>query len=119
MIGGNIGNQVMVDTDKEFSIKNVALFKFVSREYTSPQFLDLFLATVTLNLQGQAVGGAQPFVSLSLLRSIPFPLLPFAEQLRIVSRVNELRVLLTELRQRLVDCQLAESQLADVLVAFS
>ena len=28
MIGGNLGNMVKVDTDREFSIKNVALFKY-------------------------------------------------------------------------------------------
>jgi len=116
MIGGNIGNQVLVDTDREFSIKNVALFKYVSRSYTLPLYLNLFLETVTLSTQSQAVGGAQPFVSLSLLRNIPFPLPPVAEQARIVTRVTDLRRLCADLRQRLTASQTTQSYLAEALV---
>ena len=39
MIGGNLGNQVMVNDDRPFSIKNVALFKYYKKEYTSPFFV--------------------------------------------------------------------------------
>ena len=117
MIGGNIGNQVLVDTDREFSIKNVALFKYVSRSYTLPLYLNLFLQTVTVSLRGQAVGGAQPFVSLSLLRSIPFPLPPTAEQSRIVTRITALRRLCADLRQRLAERQSVQARLAEALVA--
>ncbi|BDT70504.1 type-1 restriction enzyme EcoKI specificity protein [Comamonadaceae bacterium OS-4] len=116
MIGGNIGNQVLVDTDREFSIKNVALFKYVSRTHTLPLYLNLFLETVTLGLQGRAVGGAQPFVSLSLLRSIPFPLPPAAEQSRIVTRVAQLRRLCADLRLRLAASQSTQAHLAEALV---
>ena len=38
MIGGNIGNQVMVNDDRPFSIKNVALFKYYDRNLTLPLF---------------------------------------------------------------------------------
>ena len=117
MIGGNIGNQVLVDTDREFSIKNVALFKYVSRIYTLPLYLNLFLETVTFSLQGRAVGGAQPFVSLSLLRNIPFPLPPCAEQSRIVTRVAQLRRLCADLRERLAVSQTTQSRLAEALIA--
>ena len=116
MIGGNIGNQVLVDTDREFSIKNVALFKYISRSCTLPFYLNLFLETVTLSLQEKAVGGAQPFVSLSLLRNIPFALPSFAEQSRIVTRVAELRRLCADLRQRLAERQSVQARLAEALV---
>jgi len=76
MIGGNIGNQVLVDTNRQFSVKNVALFKYYTKKESSPNYLNLFLKTVTIGLQDEAVGGAQPFVSLSLLRNIPLPLPP-------------------------------------------
>ena len=40
MIGGNIGNQVIVEEDTEFSIKNVALFKATSKNSSSnPDFI--------------------------------------------------------------------------------
>jgi type I restriction enzyme S subunit len=77
----------------------------------------LFLQPVTLSLLGRAVGGAQPFVSLSLLRNIPFPLPSSAEQSRIVTRVTELRRLCAELRQRLAERQSVQARLAEALVA--
>ncbi len=116
MIGGNIGNQVIVDIDREFSIKNVALFKCVSAVLTQPHYLHLFLETATLTMQQRAVGGAQPFVSLSLLRNIPFPLPPAAEQSRIVARVASLRALCAQLRKKLTDARDTQSQLAEALV---
>lgn len=105
MIGGNIGNQVMVETDREFSIKNVALFKYYSKSDTPPAYLDLFLKIVTIGLQGQAAGGAQPFVSLKQLRSIPFPMPPLAEQHRIVAKVEELMALCSQLTAQLTTTQ--------------
>ena len=116
MIGGNIGNQALVDTNREFSIKNVALFKYVSRSCTSPFYLNFFLETVTLGMQSQAVGGAQPFVSLSLLRNIPFPLPPISEQSRIVARVTELRRVCAALRQRLDRSSTTQASLSDALI---
>ena len=38
VIGGNIGNQVMVKDALPLSIKNVALFKYYSEDYTVPKF---------------------------------------------------------------------------------
>ena len=101
MIGGNIGNQVLVDTDREFSIKNVALFKYYTKKEPLPEYLNLFLKTVTIGLQNMAVGGAQPFVSLSLLRNIPFPIPPIAEQHRIVAKVDELMALCAQLETQI------------------
>lgn len=115
MIGGNIGNQVRVDTEREFSIKNVALFKFYLKRVPDPEYLDLFLKTVTLTLQRNAVGGAQPFVSLSLLRGVPVPLPPLAEQSRIVSAVASLTALCDRLRSRLAARRELSGELATAL----
>jgi len=105
MIGGNIGNQVLVDANREFSVKNVALFKYYTKKESSPNYLNLFLKTVTIGLHDEAVGGAQPFVSLSLLRNIPLPLPPLAEQHRIVAKVNELMALCDQLEEQLSTVQ--------------
>jgi type I restriction enzyme S subunit len=121
MIGGNIGNQVLVCTDREFSIKNVALFKYYTKKESLPEYLNLFLKTVTIGLQNKAVGGAQPFVSLSLLRNILFPFPPLAEQHRIVAKVDELVALCDQLEAQLATTQtdsrrLLEAVLRDALV---
>lgn len=40
---GSIGNPVMIKKDKEFSIKNVALFKPRSKEYTNMKYIYFYL----------------------------------------------------------------------------
>jgi type I restriction enzyme, S subunit len=90
MIGGNIGNQVIVQKFTDFSIKNVALFKHFDKTLLKPNYIKRFCEYLALSLQVSAVGGAQPFISLELFRNYPFPLPPLAEQERIVARVTEL-----------------------------
>jgi type I restriction enzyme S subunit len=116
MIGGNIGNQVLVDTDREFSIKNVALFKYYSVKVSSPQFLNIFLKTFTFGIQAQAAGGAQPFVSLSFLRNVPVPLPPLAEQHRIVAKVDELMALCDRLKADLAESRTRQARLSATLI---
>jgi type I restriction enzyme S subunit len=90
---GSIGNPVIVDNDLEFSIKNLALFKYYSLHLSEPKFLYHFLSYASLNMQKQSLGGVQSFVSLSYLRKYLFPLPPLAEQKRIVVKVDELMAL--------------------------
>ena len=56
-------------------------------------------------------------LSVGKIRKIPVPLPPLAEQHRIVARVEELRRLCADLRQRLTQAQETQSRLADALVA--
>ncbi len=60
---------------------------------------------------------AQPTLNVGLIRECPTPLPPLAEQYRIVARVEELRCLCAQLRERLVEARRTQSQLADALVA--
>ena len=90
---GSIGNPVIVDTDRPFSIKNVALFKHYERSLSSADFLCLFLQHAADEMGQLATGGLQPFVSLGFLRNYPIALPPLAEQHRIVAKVDELMAL--------------------------
>ncbi len=87
---GSIGNPVLVDTDVEFSVKNVALFKYYAASLSCPQYLLLGLQTEVAGMKDRAAGGVQAFVSLGQLRSRVVALPPLAEQSRIVTRVEEL-----------------------------
>lgn len=94
---GSIGNPVIVNTDREFSIKNIALFKPFGTNDFEPRFLLFFLTQVAEEMRERAAGGVQSFVSLGFLRDYPFPLPPLAEQKRIVSKVDELMALCDQL----------------------
>jgi type I restriction enzyme S subunit len=91
---GSIGNPVIVKKDREFSIKNVALFK--KSNFISIKFLYYYLLYLQDILRNNATGAVQAFVSLSLLRLSLFPLPPLAEQQRIVEKLEQILPLIDE-----------------------
>jgi len=114
MIGGNIGNQVVVREKSDFAIKNVALFKYYNRSLTEPRFLKIFSEYIAFSLQNKALGGAQPFVSLKFLRHIVFPLPPLEEQHRVANKVDELIRLCDNLENQ---AQKSVEQLEDLILS--
>ncbi len=113
---GSIGNPVVVETDTEFSIKNVALFKHRSAPDSCPHFLLHYLSHASAKMREQAAGGVQSFVSLGFLRGYPFPLPPLSEQKRIVSQVTELLSLCDALEAKLTQAESASTQLLSAAV---
>ncbi|MFN9026446.1 MAG: restriction endonuclease subunit S, partial [Akkermansiaceae bacterium] len=113
---GSIGNPVIVDTDREFSIKNVALFKYYTPADTEPPFLLLYLKLVAEEMKANAGGGVQSFVSLGYLRNYAFPLPPLAEQRRIVAKVDQLMALVDELETQLATSRATAANLLSALV---
>lgn len=97
---GSIGNPVIVDTEVEFSIKNVGLFKYYNPQDSSPNYLNYFLKYAAEIMKKQSAGGVQPFVSLGKLRGFVMPTPPLAEQHRIVAKVDELMTLCDQLEQQ-------------------
>jgi type I restriction enzyme, S subunit len=110
MIGGNIGNQVVVGEFIDFAIKNVALFKYFNKKLSVPQFLKLFSLHITYDLQNKAIGGAQPFISLTNLRNLLFPVPSLEEQKAIVETVNHLMVSCDQLEEQ---AKLSKQQAGD------
>jgi type I restriction enzyme S subunit len=86
---GTIGNPVVVETDREFSIKNVGLFKanpdFILSRYLRYWFMS---PPFTRWLEPKQRGTTQKFVPLGLLRALVVALPPLAEQTRIVAEVE-------------------------------
>ena len=87
---GTIGNPVLIRKDREFSIKNMALFKPIDRGLFCMEYLMMFLTKAQLDMRKSASASVQSFVSLSFLRNYPIPLPPLAEQKRIVAKLEKL-----------------------------
>jgi type I restriction enzyme, S subunit len=90
---GTIGNPVVVNTDRVFSIKNVGLFK-KNRKVLIPKYLQYWLSsyvfTQIIKNEGLEKGTNQKFIPLGHLRILPLALSPIAEQQRIVDKIEEL-----------------------------
>ena len=86
---GSIGNPVKVLKNREFAIKNMALFKPILPKM-GMDYIYLFLIFIQDFMRKQAAGGVQQFVSLNFLRNYLFPLPPLAEQKRIVEKIDEI-----------------------------
>lgn len=99
---GTIGKPTLVDTDRSFSIKNVALFK-QSNQNISNRYLLWLLNSQSINKQiAQASrGGTQKFVSLGVLRRLEAIFPPLPEQVRIASILDQADALRVKRREAL------------------
>lgn len=87
---GTIGNPVLVKKDREFCIKNMALFKPIDCKLFEMLYLFWYLQKEQDSMKKKASGGVQSFVSLKYLRNYLLPLPPLAEQKRIVAKIEEI-----------------------------
>jgi type I restriction enzyme S subunit len=113
---GSIGNPVVVNTDKEFSIKNVALFKCYSPEVYDKGFLHKLLIIKGVSLKDKSSGGVQSFVSLGKIRSEVVGVPPLSEQQRISEKVDELQAICERLRSRLNEAGNTQQRFAESIV---
>jgi type I restriction enzyme, S subunit len=97
---GTIGNPVIVKKDRQFSIKNVALFKLGATQVI-PAYFKYLLSTPFLKeqLDSSTRGGTQKFVSLSVLRNLQIPLPPIAQQKRIAAILDQAEALRSHRRE--------------------
>ncbi len=89
---GTTGIAVVVDTEKEFSIfVSLALLKFFQNEI-APEFLALVINSPFVKglSEKYTMGVGNKNLVLKHIKTFPIPLPPFAEQQRIVARVEEL-----------------------------
>ena len=86
---GTIGNPVIVETEEEFSIKNIALFK-KNKIISDLSILKYFILSPLFKeiTDNRANGTTQKFLSLTVLRTLKFPLAPLGEQERIVQKIK-------------------------------
>lgn len=80
------------------------------------QYVKLFFEKIYDEIREQSAGGAQPNLNVGKVKSTLLPLPPLAEQHRIVTRVQQLRALCTQLRERLHTARATQARLAQTLV---
>ena len=88
-IGAGSGNNVIINDDFEFSFKNIAILK--KSKLLEPYFLKIYFDVRKEEIfRTKTRGGAQPFLSLSVLKDIDIVLPPLEEQQEIGRRVERL-----------------------------
>ena len=93
---GSIGNPVLYQGTDEFSIKNMALFKYVP-DGMYMEYVYWFLVLAQEDMKKAASGGVQAFVSLGYLRNYLIPVPPIEEQKRICDTIEQALPLMTAL----------------------
>ncbi len=98
---GTIGNPVVVKKTREFSIKNVALFKFGNNKQIINEYLKTVLNSKYTddNLLVKSRGGTQKFVSLTDLRNFIIPLPPLEVQKQIVAEIEKEQKMVEECKK--------------------
>nr|WP_275975024.1 restriction endonuclease subunit S [Shewanella gaetbuli] len=112
---GTIGNPVIVEKSREFSIKNVALFKFTKGTEVYNRYIYHFLNSnlAIRQFQSNSRGGTQKFVSLGNIRSLQIPLPPLDEQKRIAAILDKADAIRRKRQQAI---QLADDFLRSVFL---
>jgi len=115
-IGAGSGLASIIEVDFEFAFKNVAILN--RPEEVDPRFLFNFLVFKRDDIFDERTkGGAQPFLSLGVVREIQFPLPPLAEQRRIVAKVDELMALVDALETQLATARTTATALLAAALA--
>jgi type I restriction enzyme S subunit len=115
-VGATIGRLTIIDDHRDMVIvRSVTLVKplLINIPYLALSLRSPFLQKIIWSGVRQ---NAQPCLYLSVSNSLPIPLPPFAEQHRIVAKVDELMVLCDALKTRINEAQSIQTHLADAIV---
>lgn len=116
--GANVGKAAVVpDSVAEgYVSQHVALVRLLDPRVV--EFLHLWLINEFggRRLLLSSSYGAKPGLNLQNIKELPVPVPPLVEQVRIVARVESLRRLCADLRQRLIDRQTTQTRLAEALI---
>ena len=98
---GTIGNPIIVDTSREYAIKNVALIKFYKDTAINNQYVKTILASKSMQkiFDSQSSGSTQRFISLGFIRKLEIPLPPLATQQTIVAEIEAEQALVAANRE--------------------
>ena len=114
---GTIGNPVVVNTDKPFAIKNVALFKFTNQCDFDSKFVYYVLKSplVVNQLNANKRGGTQAFVSLGNIRDLKIPNIPLELQKKVVNVLDKAKEIIDKRKEQIETCdELIKSQFIEM-----
>jgi type I restriction enzyme S subunit len=117
---GTVGRVAIAPGNMELGIINQALLKLtlnnevLLNEYFKLLFSAYFMETETLSdLKGTA---QKNIVSVEILKTLPFPLPPLAEQKRIVAKVDQLMALCDQLESQIKQAQTTQHKLTEATI---
>ena len=89
-IGASTGRAALIDVDFEFSFKNCAILK-LQKDKVNPKYVLYYLWSQKERLLKEVTqGGAQPFLSLKIIKNINIPVIEYIEQCEIVRILENL-----------------------------
>ena len=89
-IGASTGRAALIDVDFEFSFKNCAILK-LQKDKVNPKYVLYYLWSQKERLLKEVTqGGAQPFLSLKIIKNIDIPVIEYIEQCEIVRILENL-----------------------------
>jgi type I restriction enzyme S subunit len=107
--------------DDEYTFPDLMMRMRVIPSLVSLEYLHVWLISTDarIYIKSKATGtqGNMPKINQGVVREIPVPLPPLEEQHRIVARVEQLRRLCANLRERLQQSRTTQAHLADALVS--
>lgn len=103
---GTIGNPVVVNTDRAFAIKNVALFKFSENSKFNNRYIYYALKSPLIihQLNSNKRGGTQSFVSLTNIRDLKIPNVDISTQNRIANVLDKAQELIDKRKEQIEAC---------------
>lgn len=103
---GTIGNPVIVNVDREFAVKNVAIIKFAGSIMCNTFIKTLLSSSFFDNaIQKANRGGTQKFIALGDIRKLSIPIPPSDVQTRFASIVTEIEAQKAQVQQALTEAE--------------
>jgi type I restriction enzyme S subunit len=115
---GTIGENRLVETEADFLASYSCCVIKTMHDFIEPKFQFIFSVSMLAKNQAKQAENktTQANVGIKSIQNYLVPLPPYAEQHRIVAKVDELMTICDTLKARLNDAQTAQIQLADAIV---
>ena len=115
---GTIGENMIVDVDRDFLVSYSCAVIKVAHEFIEPMYQFYCSLSACIRRQAKAAENktTQANVGIKSIQEFLFPLPPLAEQRRIVAKVDELMALCDQLKAQLSDARKHHEKLAQALV---